>query len=32
MRIEDRFQTIGELSSAFASVTAKTGVLERLFG
>jgi serine/threonine-protein kinase len=28
----DRFQSMDELSAAFASVTAKTGVLGRLFG
>ena len=28
----DRFQSMEELSTAFASVTAKTGVLERLLG
>ena len=28
----DRFQSVAELSAGFASVTAKTGVLERLFG
>ena len=28
----DRFQSVAELSAGFASVTAKTGVFERLFG
>jgi hypothetical protein len=28
----DRFQLVAELSAGFASVPAKTGVLERLFG
>jgi hypothetical protein len=28
----DRCQSVAELSEGFASVTAKTGLLERLFG